>query len=141
MDPAQPTAIEIRVFLDVSGYEGEADEISKLVGLRPTRIRKRGERILESVMSQKRNRWILDGEPTSNPDLGAAVKALMRQVAPFASRFSSLPTNVDVQLYCVIHDVDRSVTLSIDPESVQLAASIGARLSIDYYNVSSVEPE
>ena len=129
----------IKVSIGVYGLIRSPQEIAALLGLAPTRTWVKGERIQESLLFHKSNRWILDGPSDPSRPFIDQVEALLDQVTPLAGKFSELPDDLEVLVYCVVYDYDRKTDLSLSRTAIRTAARIGAQISIVYYDMTNYE--
>src|SRR5438874_502023 len=96
--PGQPPApddcrSQVLVRLNVTDFECPAEEITRLLGLSPTRTWRRGEKVHPRAQNTHRqNGWSLSApcDPYTT-GLEEQVEALLRLVAPHVDRFATLP--------------------------------------------------
>jgi hypothetical protein len=130
---------EIAVSLDIHSFKRRPDQISKLLGLTPTRTWSHGDAIPKTILKRKSNHWILDAPCERTAPLSEQVDSLLEQVFPIAEKFASLPKEAKVQLFCVVYDHERSVVLGFSEQAIAKIAALGAEINIDYYDLSGAD--
>lgn len=130
---------EVKVGLDVYGFSCSPDEITKLLGMAPTRTWLRGDPVPRTILRREDNRWILNAACDTTVALREQVDSLLEQVSPAASRFAGLPSEARVQIFCAVYDSDRAVDLSFSKKAVEKIAALGAEINIDYYDLTDGE--
>ena len=128
---------EVTVRLDVYGFRESPEEITGLLGLSPTDVWFQGELVPGSIVEHKENHWIIDSGP--HRSLLDATQSVLDIAWPAAARFAALPSDARVQLYCVIYDLDRTVTLSFPVPTLEKLAALRAELNLVYYGFMSDE--
>jgi hypothetical protein len=128
----------IDVFLIIRGAELDPDAVTHTLGLEPTEIWRKGDRVLRrATRVYKDAGGKLKGKSVQGWVLAKHVEALIKQVERRADRFASLPTDALVYVRCDICDYEfRQTDLGLSRKAVEGLAMIGAEIDIDYYDLS-----
>jgi len=132
---------EIKPSLVVRGFRVSPEEITRLLGVSPTKTWVRGDLVvpLSSVLKRKDNAWLLAAPCAHTEPLTKQVEALLTKIAPAAAKFRQLPQGSVVELYCAIYDYERSVVIQFSKRALHDLAEIGAGIGIDYYDLTDWE--
>ena len=124
----------------VFGFEDDADVVSRIIGVTPTKVWRRGEKVTPRVIkTHQENGWALESptDPTQ-VTLEGSIAAL---VACFPDRgvFHHLPPGVQKQITCVIYAYTERPSVSLSAALVGAIAELGVDLDIDIYDLTSAE--
>jgi hypothetical protein len=120
----------------VFGFACAPDEITAILGILPSRTELRGDPVPETILKKKHNRWIYDAPSETSTAFSEQVDRLMEALLPSAKRFRDLPTDSTVMVFCAVYDYERDVILEVSTRAVKAMSELGAKLSIDYYDLS-----
>jgi hypothetical protein len=140
---------DIRVRLILGGFANDPDELTKVVGIEPTEVKRRGDPVswatseasASEVPRVKSNFWILESPSERTETLVEQTRELLNLVATAAKAFRNLPIPDHPTISCVIYDYTREVVLEFPADVVTGAAAIGADIDVDYYDLSAVGAE
>ena len=144
---AKEESPEIRVSVVIYDFDCAPEEITRLLGIQPTRSWRLGDpvsyadRLLPgaSAPKTKQNTWILDGPRSNSPSLAEHAERLIEIVMPAASRFKKLPQGTGIALNCAVYDYERRAILEFSNETLRALALIGADISMSYYDMTDWE--
>jgi len=148
-DPQAAPKWDIRVRLILGGFSHDPDEVTRLVGIEPTEVKRRGDEVSwahavasgSTVPKVKSNFWILEVPSERNTTLAEQTRELLRILTPAAANFRKLPADKRPTISCVIYDYSREVVLEFPDDVVAGAAAMGAQINVDYYDLSTVTAE
>lgn len=127
MDP------EIKVEFIISG-ELSPQEISNLLGICPSRIWIKGERILNSKLLRKQNGWCLTSTvEQSNIDLESHIKDLLIILTPKAGEIVEICSDYGLysEFSCAIDIVNNTPILNLSPETLDKISMLKTAIDID----------
>ena len=127
---------EVNVQLFVTGFKCSPNEITRILGIPPTKAWVKGDPIIRSASAVRRwNGWKIEAPPPKTTSPEAQTKALLARIMPRAERFKHLPPGADVHLSCAIYAYDDSQRVfEFSAKAVRELARIGAPISIAYYD-------
>jgi len=134
---------EISVYFEFAGFDIDPDEITRLTGITPTRIRRAGDPIYgASLLSEearqrirvKVNRWDVNSGLDPNVDLPTQVKALFERLEPAWDRFIELSQQYVPVMECIVKSYggDRP-QIFFDKEVIRKLAELNAEIGVDLY--------
>jgi len=140
-------APEIRVSLVVHQFACTADEITSVLGIKPTQSWRQGDAASyanrlpkgKSAPTKKYNTWIVEAPPTDSRSLADHLDGLLSQVAAARSKFKLLPEDAAVWVNCVVYDFQRSAVLALPNKALRAIAEMGADIDIAYYDMTDWE--
>ena len=130
---------EVRAWLLVTGFECEAPEISRLLGLTPTKTWRRGERVLAIASNlHHENGWRLDAPlETVDSTVNDQVESLLTVVLPQRDKFPLLPPGTTIVIECSLFSYAHRPIISFSREAVQGVAALRCPLAVDVYDLSA----
>jgi hypothetical protein len=137
--PSTPegTVDHVRVCLRVLGDELDPQEITKLLGRKPTRSGKKGDSVLRPNGKSSRRRrngaWLLDVTPKPDATVDAALTELLSKLPEDSDTWLSLTRRFQVELLCAItvRGIDQGFVLS--PDILQQVAGLGVSLGVEVF--------
>jgi hypothetical protein len=131
---------EVKTRLIVMGYECPAEEISRILGIAPSKTWVKGERVLpEASNVHRENGWVLkspvDPKATTVED---SIEVLLTTL-PDLGAFERLPVGTEIQMTCTIYAYRDRPSVYLPPQIVSRLARIGASLDVDIYDLSERE--
>jgi hypothetical protein len=129
---------EIKVRLHVIDSPLSHDEITKLVGVKPTRTQIAGNAIPSGTKKPVKV-WTLEAVSDRSAPLHEHIESLMALMKPATSHLQKISRGASVLLSCVIYDFTRDVALGFSKEAVESLGAMGAEIDIDYYDLSGVD--
>jgi hypothetical protein len=125
---------DIWVYLFVRRFDCSPDDITELLGIAPTKTWRVGEKIYETgTITRKDNGWQLGPIRKSRSEsVESQVTALMGTVGSAAERFSRLPPESAVVLFCAVY-MTSAPAVGFTAEQVAFLSRIGAAIEFDLY--------
>ena len=133
---------QVMVSLRITDFECPAEEITRLLGLSPTRTWRRGEAVhLRAHNARHRqNGWRLSAPcDPSTTGLAEQLEALLCLVAPHAEQFAALPPGSEVELSCFIYACNHRPVITFSADAVRRLARLGAAIDVDCYDLTAAE--
>lgn len=127
---------EIFLALRISDFVCPPEEITRILGVEPSRTWLKGQRTAGSVGAPlPSNRWQIDHpfDASRGNDLNLHIASLLTVIRPIKSRFKALPAGARRVVFCAIYEVDRKVWINTSAQTVSEIAEIEASVDIDYY--------
>lgn len=122
-----------KVKLDIFSEVLECDEISRRIGISPTRIINKGmSRGKSPVLRYKENIWSFESDISIRQDIDQHIERLREILGIYASKIFELKPACSIQCTCVVESEDAPV-LNLAPELIGFLSSMGASLDIDLY--------
>jgi hypothetical protein len=126
------------VELRIVGQTLDPDEVTRKLGLVPTRVARKGEPKVEGAMSKwTANVWgfeVLPQEKDDWPSLEDGIEALLRTFRPIRERLRSCSAGNEIYLWCghFTSSFDGGPTLS--PALLKSLGDFGVQLVLDTYS-------
>jgi hypothetical protein len=132
----------IRASIVVRDFAESPDEISRLLGLQPTRSGRAGEPRINVVGRQtsqtlRRSYWSLHSSVGPREPLAQHVDDLASKVSQSTSAFRRLPSGATVTLFCTIIPNGALPVLTLSCNAMRVLADIGAPVEIDIISVEA----
>lgn len=108
------------------------EQVSEIVGLKPTKSWRIGDRRGPTTIKEKNNGWLLESDLPRDAPLETHVTSLLTRLAPFAERIESLAEENAVEFSCVAY-AKEAPTLNFDKSVLRQIVNLGASLDIDLY--------
>lgn len=130
--------------LTITGFEGEPESITDILGVSPSKTWRIGEPIIKTQPSFRcfeTNGWRLAYKSEiSKPDdamlFQKVLAELVEKVSPLRDKFSRLPIGSETEISCHIYLAqDFRPIVSFDAETIRFIADIKASIDIDVYVV------
>ena len=132
---------EIKARLTVARFECSPEEITQILGIRPTKTWLRGETVTPRAKNvHKSNGWTLRApcDPL-NSTVDEQVDSLISIITPHIEAFAKLPTGVYIELSCILYVYDYSrPVIGFSASTVRILAQIGANIDIDIYDLREI---
>jgi len=124
---------ELKLRLILTSKSLTADDMATLAGISPSKSWTRGQVVHPSAKNvHKENGCLLQIEDSS---LSSAAKRLEETLQAQSAALLELPKDVDIELSCVVYLKGAAPELHLEPQTVDLLASIGAGIDIDIYTL------
>jgi hypothetical protein len=127
---------EIFTWFSLAGFEEDPGEMTRRMGIEPTKSWRPGERTHgDKGVVLKENVWRLElpSKQEGAPDLDSPITALLDVLEPCSQIIRTLPASVTRMISCAVYDETRRVTLSVASETIRRMAFLGCSLQVDYY--------
>lgn len=132
---------KVKVRLVFRGFSSDPDEITRILGIEPSRIGRKDDVRSHAHIRVKENEWVIEAPGYGNASLQSQLKGLLELTTPAASRFASLPKGVTATILCGVSDYFRAVDLSFVAHVVRDIGLIGAGILVDYYDLTDWEKQ
>lgn len=120
--------VRLKIISDVLTPE----QISEIVGIKPTKFWRVGDRRGPSMIKEKSNGWLLESDLPPNAPLEIHVASLLTRLVPFAERIEALADENAVEFSCVVY-AKEAPSLNFEKSVLRQIVKIGASLDIDLY--------
>ncbi len=122
----------------------EPDEVTRRLGLEPTRTWRKGDKMsLLTLPREKDTGWEIAVPEVACIDVNVPLRQLLSILTPVAKKIAGVRTDLDLEaeVSCVLFVRGGSPILHFDVTAVQLIASLGAEIDIDIvYWIGPDEP-
>jgi len=133
---------EIKARFTIAGFECSPEEITQILGIRPTKTWLRGEPVTSKAKNvYKENGWTLTSpcNPVSST-LDEQVDALISIIPPRIQAFAKLPAGVYIELACIIRVADYSQpVIGFSANTIRIIAQIGANIDVGIYDLREIK--
>lgn len=134
---------EISVYFAFFGFDTDPDEITRIVGISPSRIRRVGDAVsyppppgkdAAQMPRVKVSGWRIDSGLDPAADLPTQVRALLRRLQPAWASLTELGQRYEAAVECVVKSYggDRP-EIGFDKDLIQQVAQLNATLGVDLY--------
>ena len=131
---------EIQLDLVLTQFKEEADEISSILGLKPTKSWRQGDQIQRTTLKRKENGWDLSSGISPSEGFEKHLASLIQQIRPSIHKFAQLPSNTEIELSCAVHiheEGEQSLPwIHLDHKTITILNQLGADVDFDLYVVS-----
>ena len=124
---------EISVYLVLSGFKNDPDEITAAMGLLPEEIWREGDPIGRTIRLREESGWKLSSGMDKSTDLNEQIEALLNRLELVAPILSELGQTCYMEIACVLRAYDFVPAMHLERSTVQRIARIGAEIDIDFY--------
>lgn len=134
---------ENNVRLVVNEFDCDPDEITKILGVLPTKTARRGDLKIEGGTRRwTHNWWNLKSPVDPTVATGEEAVTALLDLLPDPSAFGRLPPGSEVEVGCLLMGYAYRPWLHLSPPVMARLASIGAALDVDPYDMTTDdEPE
>src|SRR5215813_1932997 len=89
----------------LTGPSFNPEDITRRIGLEPTKTWKTGDRIQDSLIQRKQTGWACSMPREESLDLGKQVAALLERLGPFLSRINEVrgELGLEAEISCAIY--------------------------------------
>lgn len=133
----------IYVELAITGFEEDPDDLTSLIGLSPTKIGRKGERMNGKVgVVLKSNRWVLSipFDRMRGYVLDSHLAELLRIIEPHTIAIRELTSRTESYICCAVYDGDRETHLFVSSPTLRAIADLNLPLDIDTYAFGLATP-
>jgi hypothetical protein len=127
---------KVRVYLSVSSKNIDASNITKRIGIQPTKVIDKGEPKPKGAGKYQKHRWLFEPHKDIPDELGRKLAALLDLLIPKASHISALSKECDVwiQIYSSEYrGYGQLLGLHLDRNILRKLASLGVEIDFDRY--------
>jgi hypothetical protein len=130
--------------LRIGGDSLDPDEVTKLLGHKPTLAQTKGQDIgrtnTGSVRLAKTGQWQLEASNRSPGDLDAQIEEILSQLTQDLSVWHALTSEFKADLFCGLFLKESDEGLSISPKSLAALGSRGIELGMCIYSGDKETP-
>ncbi len=127
-----------KIRLNLTDFEVDPDEVSRLLGISPDFVCRKGEAILETLRSYPENGWRLVSSLSASSSVEEHVLNVLDRIEPVAHLLPRLE-RLEVEVSCVVYYYDYTPVLGLSREVIRRLARLGASLDYDLYDMGSDE--
>lgn len=130
-----------RLYLAVTGFGNDPDAVTRLLGLAPTRLTVRGERVGSAGQRiPTRELWALDSPLADSSDFEAHLEALLSLLEPQAAGLAAVRARFDaiLQLYAT-EEESANPGFHLPAPLVARTAALGLGFDFDLYVFAPAE--
>lgn len=124
---------EVNVTLAFYGEGLEPDEITRILGVEPTRSHRRGDRIGPKSQPFPKGAWLLTEHGRDAETAEVIIDRVLKRLPEDVEIWRDLRTRYDIQLRFGLHMTGWNKGFSILPEQVTRIAELGASMEFDIY--------
>ncbi len=132
---------EITLDLVLTGFQPDPDEITTLLGVKPSQTWVQGDLVPRTSLKRHSNGWLLSSGCNRASELKAHLVALFEKVAPVKERFGLLPSSTQVDVSCAVYIYHSASTdeehntpaLHLDSNQIRMLSTLAAEFDIDLY--------
>jgi len=139
---------EVNTRLIIFGFDGDPDEITRAVGLEPTKIVIKGEvwrtdpNGVWPPQLHEESCWIRQLDIPASKDADEHIELALQQLEPYAKGISEMTGryNGELSVYGFAHYASR-IRLDVQREWVKALAELNINLDVDVYPIADDEEE
>lgn len=129
---------EVTLYLRITGFDSEPDEITSALGVTPSKVWRTGELMNDySPRVYKGNGWRLDSGLNSHSEFVDHLHALLSIIEPRLDAFTEVCNRYHTELTCVIYMDHNAGQLTpwvhFDKRASRILTQIGAEIDFDMY--------
>jgi len=129
---------QVRVSFEVLDFEGLPSDITNVLGVRPTKTWRKGDRIQKSALLEKENGWSIESDKAPAEQLSELIRRVVASLKGSKDKLAIVSKNCYTQLSLVLYvHGDERPELHLDADIVQRLAELGAHVDADMYFLSS----
>jgi hypothetical protein len=133
------------VELRIVGQNLNPDEVTRVLGLVPTRVARKGEPKVEGATSTwMENMWGFEVLPPGKddwPSLGDGIQALLHTIGPIRDRLHAYSTGNELYLWCGHFTSSFDGGPSLSPTLLKSLGDFGVQLVLDTYSEPADEAQ
>lgn len=126
--------------LRIFGDDLEPDEITQLLGCKPSKSEKMGDEIIGKVTGRKRiartGGWRLSAERLEPGDLDAQISEILDQLNDNTDVWKGLAARFRADIFCGLFMAEGNEGISLSSETVEKLATRGLTIDFDIYDSS-----
>lgn len=130
---------ECYVYFALDGEEFDPDDVTSLLGITPTFVKRKGERIPGKV--PRCNSWALSTETVVDEviDVGAMAASIIKELRPKAALINKAKkifgaiSRLEVVVTITTDDKQSTPAIGFEAEDVAFLAEVGAYIDVDTY--------
>lgn len=135
----EPVISEMYVYLGIDSSTSDPDEITRLIGVKPTQVHRKGDPIGKTKLRCRTNSWEYRVSATTSFDLQKLVKKLLDKFKDKGKLKKGISKGKGT-IVCVLFASDTNQSLELSPEVMKEISALNCGLWFDFYPVPPVEP-
>ncbi|EIJ41059.1 hypothetical protein BegalDRAFT_0135 [Beggiatoa alba B18LD] len=134
---------EIVIGLTITDFNELPSEITKILGVQPSKTWCKGDLISKSgIIRHKQNGWKLCSSLSKSQSFKEHEKDLLDKILLFKDKFKNLPSECNVEFSCYVDIYNEDIPeLSLEKDTVKVLSEINASVDIDIYFLYEPEAE
>ncbi|GEM_PF-654005 len=125
---------EVSVSLTITDFEEPSSEITRILGILPSKIWRKGELIdTRASICYKQNGWKIFSSLSKFQTLREHIDSLLEVLIPLSDRFKNLPPTCQIELSCCIYIYYEMPEISLDGHTIKTLSELDAGIDIDLY--------
>lgn len=119
----------------LTGPSFDPAEVTRRIGLEPTKTWKTGDRVQGTQILRKHSGWVWAMPREESLDLGKQIAALLEQLGPFVSRINEVrhELGLGAEISCAIYIEGQTPAVHFDRSVMSLASQLEAEIDLDIY--------
>jgi len=126
----------LRVAIVITGFSCDPDDITRVLGVRPTDVWRRGDTIPPSTRRRVSNGWRLESSLPRDRSLEEHVTTILDRVSPSLHSLQELTTRPEIELACAVYFGNQAPEMYLAPPLLARIAQFGASLDVDLYSLA-----
>jgi hypothetical protein len=131
--------IEVKYIL--TSFLVNPEEITKILGIQPTKSWRKGELIPKTSLPHKTNGWLIESGLGKNAELENHLESLKHILNPAIDKIEQLPKETEAEISCVVNiyhsrsieEEHNTPALHLDLKHIQLLNQLKAEIDYDLY--------
>lgn len=124
---------EIKVRYSLSGFKCDPEEITRLVGLRPSKTWRMGDLIEGTIRRDAENGWRIDSGLPNSSSLEEHLDRLLTLLEDKKENIAALAESCYSEVSCIVYAIDYVPALTFEKEHLRRIVALGACIDIDLY--------
>jgi len=130
---------EVKVSFEIRSFDSPPDDITKLLGIKPTEAWQKGDHIHPEIkhspgwLGARDNCWLIRSGAKESEDIEVHLKKLMSVLSPKQAVIHELAQSCDAKVRVTATCTDNSPGLVFEPGLLKEIVSLGAVLDIDLW--------
>jgi hypothetical protein len=131
---------EIIVSLSITKFECSPSEITRILGIMPSKTWKKSDLIdKRALIKYKENGWRVSSSLSKNENLKTHIEDLLQIIIPHKAKFRNLPSFCCIELSCCIYVYHEVPEISFSVSTVKLLSELQAEIDVDLYYLADDE--
>lgn len=123
---------EMYAYLAIEKFSEDPDVITRIVGVKPTRIQRKGDPVGKSKLKCRFNSWEYRVSAPSKFDLESLVKKILSKFKDEKKLKKAIAKGV-AEIVCVFYTADREPIITLSPKTLSDLSDLKCGFSLDYY--------
>jgi hypothetical protein len=132
MKSSEKNKNQMYVYLGIKEFKESPDEITRMIGVRPTSVNRKGDFIGKTSKRYRNNGWKLKVSSATSFDLERLLKKLFLKFKDKKKLMNAISKGSG-QIVCVVHYADSLPTIEISPATLKKITDLNCGFWLDYY--------